>query len=90
MQQILKKTILSKILVNTKKINKDVRLISQRKSNTLYSLKEEFEYYREFETQLQEIINTSKRMLNNNATKKRNIFEENLEGENKQNQTRQS
>ena len=89
MQQVLKEIASSKALINTKKINKDIRLISQRKSNILYSLKEEFEHNREFKTQLQEIIDTLKRMLNNDTIKERNIFKENLEERDEQNQIKQ-
>ena len=79
LQQILKEIALNKALVNTKKIDKSVQLIFQKRLSTLYSFEEEFEYNQTLETQLQKIINTLKRILSNDVTTKRKFFQKNIE-----------
>lgn len=79
LQQILNEIASSKALVNTKEVNESIRLISQRKSNTLYSFREEkLKYNQEFETRLQKIIDALKEMLSNDATKEKDILEKNI------------
>ena len=71
LQQMLKEIVSNKALVNTKEINKSIRLIFQKELNISYSFIKKNKHNQEFDTQLQEIIDILKRMLNNDATKKR-------------------
>ena len=85
----MKEIVSNKALVNTKKVNKDIQLNSQKKSNTPYSFKkEEFEYKLKIDTQCQKIIDILKRMLSNDATK--DIPKKDLGKKGNRNQTRRS